>query len=228
MKIPKTFTVDRDLDHKIEKYKNGEVYRPETLIDLLEGCKSFLREKSKYLKYRHLDNLFIMPEVWEIGERIAGEMNYTKYDLEELSKQVNVKELKIIDTGATTVGVYVSMLVNKIIKENETITLFPVDKLTGLGGYLKKGILVVDGDVDKFAGFEMEGEKLMITGSAGYYLGEQMKSGKLIVQGDVEYVTSGMGKDAEIFVYGKNHTIVPSKNRWGKVFYKDKLVWPRK
>ena len=92
--------------------------------------------------------------------------------------------------------------------------------LKGLCGGLKKGTVVVGGDVGDYFGILNDGATLMVEGSAGRFVGDNMIAGKIVVRGDVgdgaaDYCYGGtvvIGKSAGDFLgtMNKGATIIIS------------------
>jgi len=175
-------------------------------LALLLSFEKFLKEKSPG------DNFDIG---YQIGERLAKELKYTKSDLEnvvgnlyqgdDLSKPyVFHKNFLLRFTYEKSIGVYISALVNKIIGEYP-LNLHIRTLLQGIGCFQKKGTLVVYGSVGKMAGYKMEGGLLVINGNTSWGTGYDMTGGKLIVNGTPNHI---------------------SKSCKGIIYQCDKQVWP--
>ncbi len=81
------------------------------------------------------------------------------------------------------VGLYISALINNIIKENEKIVIRPNLILNCWGYRHSKGILVIEGHAGDFTGSLMSGGELIIEGNTGRYSCSGMRGGKLVVNG---------------------------------------------
>ncbi len=176
MKIPSVFVS-----------KNAESKTSE--LRLLLSFETFLKEKSPG------DNF---EKGYEIGERLAEKISYTKEDLENVIRNLYQsndyvtpyivhKEFFLKYTYDKSIGLYISALVNKIIGE-EPIILSVRTLLHGVGAYHKKGTLSVKGSVSKMAGYRMEDGILIINGNTGLATGYESTGGKIIVNGRISHV----------------------------------------
>lgn len=84
-----------------------------------------------------------------------------------------------------TAGLFISAAINKIIKEDDTVTLdfhslgCPVDCV---GYRLKQGKILFQGDAGDYLGEGMYGGEITIQGNAGYYVGYNMSGGHITIQ----------------------------------------------
>lgn len=158
---------------------------------LRESCMTFLEKQTILRDYS---------EMYNLAEEIAEKTVYTKDDLEDLSQEIaapskhnwykeDLNEEERIEKGIlyenehSYLGLYLSALVNKIIKEDDVIRLAMNDlKLEGLGAYLKKGFLRIEGSTRFYTGFKMQGGTLIVEESTGNYTGFKMQGGTLIVR----------------------------------------------
>jgi len=228
IKIPKTFVPKKDLKKDMKKL----IEKPQKKVNiselelLIESC-GYYTERRKGLDP---DDSYI------VGLRTADKLTYDKHCLEELSKRATMDDVWL--------GIYFSALFNKIIKENEIITLELEKSLIGLGIYMKKGILVIEGDVKESVGGRMEGGEIYVKGNAGRGTGESMEGGEIHIERNVGIATGykmidgkiyikgnagdGTGEfmeGGEIHVDGDIYFIDPSCE--GKIFNKGKQVWPQ-
>ncbi len=85
-------------------------------------------------------------------------------------------------------GFFISALINKVIKDGETITIKPKKYVleNNLGVFLERGTLILDGHVGMNAGYGLRGGKLVIRGDTEYCYGNCMEKGELIIEGSVK------------------------------------------
>lgn len=223
MKIPKAFTLEKNLEESIKRLMNKP--ECEELPYLLASCGEFIKEIIDLNEYTFM---------YYIGLNIARKMKYTKEEVEGLSRTItDLKEVKpmfnklssyiessdaknkILDVDKyinhciPLLGLYLSALVNNIITKHDIVILNPETRLTGLGAFLEKGTIRVKSESGIFTGFHMVGGKLIIEGNAGEYTGIFMKKG-------------------EIHVYGENFTTTDiSPVCEGRIYHKNRLVWPK-
>jgi glutamate synthase domain-containing protein 3 len=105
-------------------------------------------------------------------------------------------------------------------ESGEEVKVSNASHLKGLCGGLKKGTVVVEGDVGDYFGILNDGASLTVDGSAGRFIGDNMTAGKIVVRGDVgdgaaDYCYGGMvviGKSAGDFLgtMNKGATVVVS------------------
>ncbi|MBU4502376.1 MAG: hypothetical protein KKA79_07295, partial [Nanoarchaeota archaeon] len=162
MKFPKSFIPDKDLKNNIEKLikepKKNKTFSELGVEYLIQSCDEFLTDQKR-------KDMFAGRS---IAKRIADEIIYTKQELEELSKRITVKK----ETDRQ-LGIYLSFLVNKIIKEKDIIKLTLKHELKYIGTKLSRGTLIVKGNVGKYSGWCMTGGELIIEGnakSAGWFM----------------------------------------------------------
>lgn len=213
MIMPKTFIPEKNLEKNVKELlkKQKNTYNELIVLTLLKNCEEFLAEQE-------YDTTIL--DVYNYGERRAKKLIYTKHDLEELSTRIDMNHK---DDGCY-LGIFLSALINKIITEEETIILRPIVPLHGVGAYLTKGRVIVDGDVGFFLGHYMEGGEMIVEGSAQHDTGNGMKGGRLVIKKDVGICTGIFMESGEIVVYGEIRDI--AKSCKGNIYHKDKLVWP--
>src|SRR5579885_894198 len=124
-----------------------------------------------------------------------------------------------------TAGLFISAAINKVIKENEIVTLgfpilgFPVDCI-GYG--LKRGKIALQENAGDYLGEGMSGGEITIQHNAGYYLGYNMSGGRIIVHGNTgdhigTYMSGGI-----IDIKGQIGSIAGSCR--GKIYHRGMLV----
>jgi len=180
MKLPKTFipkkkqNINRLLKPKEEK---ADEFALETILESLNN----------YIKYK--DIFASLHNQYETCKKIIENLvnvektSYSKKEIEELSKDITIDDLT-----QHMAGIYFSALVNKIITDNEIITLNFEKQLSGLGVYLPKGTLIIQGDAGNHTGNSMTGGKIIVKGNAGDYTGCWMKDGEIHVEGEIKSV----------------------------------------
>jgi len=197
MKIPRIFIPNKDLEETIEtlllEKTDENNYDKEALSRLLKSFGTFTKQLEKENIRPYLD------EIYKIGERLSDRMpHFTKDDLEELSKRLASK-----DNLNLYSGFYLSALINKIITENDIITLNINLELYGIGAYQKKGTTTVKGDLGYFAGHFLEGATLIVEGDTGNRTGNGMKIGRIVITGGTGEDTGDFMSGGEIIAYGK-------------------------
>jgi glutamate synthase domain-containing protein 3 len=215
MKIPKIFTPEKNLEKHVERLLSEEYnlksYNEATVRIILKKCRTFLDKQADIEKLLSL---------YQVGEDLAKELNYTKGDVEEASQRIESysKEDKYA-------GFYLSALVNKIITEQEVINLKFYGELSGAGAYLKTGTLIIDGYASFALGHCMEGGEIITKKDAGNDVGNGMVNGRIIVKGDVGHSIGIFSKGGDIVVYGNIGKIADSCE--ARIFKGDKQLWPR-
>jgi len=180
LKLPKIFTRRKKSNKRVKKILK-EKYSPYTLTELVQSCDEFLSK-----------DLFFPASMYETGLELAEKIDYNRADLKKLcGKLVDRPEL----------GLYVSALVNKIIKETEVMELDFKDEFNGLGAYLKQGTLIIN-NAKYFAGYHMEGGKIIIRNDASDRVGWKMKGGNIFIKGDAGLDTGGYMENGLIYVKG--------------------------
>lgn len=190
--------------------KNAEAKSSE--LQLLLSFETFLKEKSPGDSFE---------KGYEIGERLAEKISYTKEDLENIIRNLYQsndyatpylvhKDFFLRYTYDKSIGLYISALVNKIIEE-EPIKLSVRTLLQGVGAFHKKGTLVIEGNVGKMAGYRMLDGKLIINGNAGWATGYESTGGKIIVNGGISHVAKCC--KAEVYQSDKKIWGCPDLNR---------------
>lgn len=207
MKIPKTFVSEKELGLNKVYVKSKS---SKNLDNLLRGCENFL-EKQKSMQG--------IEAKYEAGFRAAEEdrmwytkLCYTKKDLQNL-----VEELTVDEENDCHAGVYVSVLLNNLIREKEVIVLKPKAALTGLGAGMRTGTLVIKGDVADNTGIYLRGGKVIVEGNAGRGTGHCMGLGEIQVRGHSKGWTGYGVQGGKITIFGNDGGFVGSHMRGGEI-----------
>lgn len=209
MNIPKGFAPKTNEKNLIQLIEGSKIHKIR-VNKLLQSCEEFIREGGS----RQSINWY------ELGKDLSEKIEYTKYDLEGLSKKLEIKWPQ-----DPLLGFYLSALVNKIITAQDFIILKPKLKLVGLGTYLERGVLRIEQDLNSFAGTRMKGGTLIIDGSVNYNAGEGMQGGFLQIHKCAGRNLGQNSKGGIIRVYGTISDISP--NCKAKVYLKKEQVWPK-
>lgn len=124
-----------------------------------------------------------------------------------------------------TAGLFISAAINKVIKEDDTVTLnfaslgYPADCI---GYRLKQGKITLQGNAGDYVCELMSGGMITIEGDAGYYVGYNMSGGNIIIQGNAgghlgTYMSGGV-----IRIEGQIGSI--SKSCRGKIYHRGTLL----
>ncbi len=130
-----------------------------------------------------------------------GGLVYTLGDVAIFASTISGKDFTD-EANYWTSGIFVSAAVNKIIKENEAVTLdfaslgVPADCI---GFRLKHGKILVPGNAGDYLGEHMTGGEIIVRGNAGYYTGYSMSGGSITVHGNAgghlgRYMSGGIIK----------------------------------
>ncbi|MDP2909088.1 MAG: hypothetical protein Q8N77_04760, partial [Nanoarchaeota archaeon] len=165
MKIPLTFVTEKNLDQKIEALlqESESVHGYNTLAvgSLAAYSKEFLKGKVEDYDSNYKKAL-----------RLTKGLSYTLKDVEELSKRIGPGEDE-------TLGIYLSAVINRKIRKKDEVVLSPNGLLTGLGMYLRKGTVIIEGDTRNATGRCMKGGKVIVKGSVRNDTGESMEDGEI-------------------------------------------------
>jgi len=212
MRLPKTFVPQKNLDRKIEsliekpnlRYK----YNPGVVEELLVLGEEFLRTCTDEDVYKK--------KVYEKGVNLAGRISYSSKDVEELGNRIKPGTTKIL-------GVYISALVNKVIKEKETIVLDLKAELDGIGINFKRGKLVVKGDTNDYTAYHMAGGKMIVKGDTNDHTADYMESGNFMVEGSVNDCTGCFMGGGKLTIGGNANKYTCYQLDGGKVIVKGKI-----
>jgi formylmethanofuran dehydrogenase subunit C len=173
MKIPKTFVKENISDEDLKKILNIEEDKlfSKHMDRLVSSCDQFLSQTYGGAEVKY-----------EIGEKTANKYIYNLEDVENLSKRILLTPVWD-DSEPEILGFYFSAMINKIIKENDTVNLTLCTKLDGIGSRLAKGTVTVDSNAGSWVGWHMTGGKLKILGDIKDYIAYRMEGGIIIVTG---------------------------------------------
>jgi formylmethanofuran dehydrogenase subunit C len=202
MKIPKTFIPNKDLEETIEmlllEKPDTDNYDKKTVSMLLRSCSAFTKQRNNIHPY--------LEDIYQLGGKLANMMpHFAKDDLEELSKRITAENCQDM-----YLGFYISALINKIVTENDMVTLRLDVELYGIGAYQKKGTTTVKGDLGYFAGHFLEGATLIVEGNTGNRTGNGMKMGRIVITGEAGEDTGDFMKGGEIITYGRIKSVSSS------------------
>jgi len=171
VKLPKTFRPEKNLDKKTGQLIEEAEYNSAKVNYMLDICEEFIFEvKASNLRLKR---------AYSLGKRLAPDFDYNKKDLEAMVKQIKIKDDKDI-----FLGIFVSALWNRINSSNDKILLKPSCKLMGLGFYLDKSLVTIEGDVGEYLGYNLRGGKIVVKGNVGSYTGYLMNYGEIIIKGN--------------------------------------------
>lgn len=151
-------------------------------------------------------------------------LNFTLKDVSIFAGLIN-RESFSDHANYWTAGLFISAAINKIIKDDDTVTLdftslgSPVDCI---GYQLKQGKMVLQGNAGDYVCELMSGGKITIEGNAGFYVGYNMSGGQIIIQGNAgdylgTYMSGGL-----VDIEGQIGSI--SKSCRGRIYHKGTLL----
>jgi len=171
------------LDKAEYSEKKGE-YKANNLRDIEEIYE-------KIVSYNNYDDLF--SNIYKDFTKILGGYKLNNRELQELIYKLE-REFR------PEHGIPLSALINispnkrieiEITKPYNDLGLFNYRKEieikgnvgAGIGGYMKGGRIVVNGNAKDFAGMWMKGGEIIIKGNAGFGAGTHMKGGRIVIEG---------------------------------------------
>lgn len=187
-----------------------------TISLLLESCEEYVRIISK-------DKIWL-PTIYKKGEALASTISYTKHDIEVLSRKITIPqrpEDPYFYTIEEYLGFYISALTNKIITENDRITLKPKVRLAGLGSYLKKGNITIEGNVLEYVGHCVSGGRVIVNGNARRNAGVGISGGEVIVNGNAGSDAGGHITGGLVRIIGDAESWVGCMIKGGKVIVRN-------
>lgn len=210
MKVPQLFIPEKDLSKKLETFlqkpEKQYAYNPRTVEELISINKEFQEKPWVYS-----DDLYK-----ECVGLVTG-LKYTLKDIEELSKRIKPEQTRLL-------GIYLSVLINKIIAEKEKVILTPEQELDGIGMYLQKGTIIVEGNTNNNTGESMRGGKLIVKGNTNDHIGFCMEGGKLLVKGNTNNYVGLFMHGGELIVEGNTNDYAGYEMEGGKLIVKGKIA----
>jgi len=199
MKIPNVFIPETEFDKKIESFikKNKKTNGIEAL---LKGYEKLILEYGTEEFQRGV-------EPYEPVLKLVKSMSYTKDDISRFCNEETLEYKKSVlsyynikKSGPLLVpenvceGMYISALVNNIIKKDETIRIkaetafnlvIPNHRspwIHNIGYKHSKGKLIIENNVGDCLGMRMTGGQIIAEGHVGFHLGIYMSGGKIFIK----------------------------------------------
>jgi len=198
MKLPKSFRPDKNLEDKTEQLiKNPKSlipHDPEKVLQIVKKSEYYLDQ----LKAKH--RAFV--DMYRLATWLTEDLKYTQPDIEEFTRNIMKKE-----EDDKFLGFYLSALINKIIQKDDIMNLTLNTYLTGVGAYLQKGTMIVEGNAGRFTGYGMEDGEIIVEGNAGNYTGHEMTGGKIFVNGKIGI----LDENCKGTIYNKGKKMRPKK-----------------
>jgi hypothetical protein len=211
---------------KIEIPLDQIVQSTEIVMDRIrQGYEKLLEEEAKELVWMVQYNTII--KAYEVAERYVKEIDYSAEDIEDFCFVLeNTQKIPYLIPGPA--GIYISALCNYVQEEEIVLKLSELKTEINLIGFrLPKGKrLVIEGDTGDFTGIGLEGGELVVEGNAKNWTGAGMRSGKILVRKNIGLHTGEWMMGGEIYVGGRVRGLGNIVE--GKVFERDKLVYPGK
>jgi hypothetical protein len=202
------------------------VQSTEAVMDQIrQGYEKLLEEEAKELVWMVQYNTII--KAYEVAERYVKEIKYSAEDIEDFCFVLeNTQKIPYLVPGPA--GIYISALCNYVQEEEIVLKLCELKTEINLIGFrLPRGRrLVIEGDTGDFTGIGLEGGELVVEGNAKNWTGAGMRSGKILVRKNIGLHTGEWMMGGEIYVGGRVRGLGNIVE--GKVFERDKLVYPGK
>jgi hypothetical protein len=202
------------------------VQSTEAVMDRIHwGYEKLLEEEAKELVWMVQYNTIV--KAYEVAEKYVKEIDYSAEDIEDFCFALeNTKKIPYLIPGPA--GIYLSALCNYTKEEYIVLKLTELRTEINLVGFrLPKGKrLIIEGDTGDFTGIGLEGGELVVEGNAKNWTGAGMRSGKILVKKNIGLHTGEWMMGGEIYVGGRVRGIGNIVE--GKVFERDKLVYPGK
>jgi hypothetical protein len=131
-------------------------------------------------------NGLISEDSYKLASSKLERLDFTLNDASIFAGLIN-RESFSDNANYWTSGLFISAAINKVIKEDDTVTLnlpslgCPVDCI---GYRFKQGKIAFQGNAGDYVGEVMVGGEITIHGNAGYYVGYNMSGGHIIIQGN--------------------------------------------
>jgi hypothetical protein len=189
------------------------------------GYGKLLEEEAKELVWMVQYNTII--KAYEIAEKYVKEIEYSAEDIEDFCFALeNTQKIPYLIPGPA--GIYISALCNYAKEEEIFLKLSELKTEINLIGFrLQKGKqLVIEGDTGDFTGIGLEGGELVVEGNAKNWTGAGMRGGKILVKKNIGLHTGEWMMGGEIYVGGRVRGLGNIVE--GKVFERDKLIYPGK
>ena len=217
----KTFTLEKS-DLPLDQI----VQSTEEVMDRIRwGYEKLLEEEAKELVWMVQYNTII--KAYEVAEKYIKEIDYSAEDIEDFCFALeNTQKIPYLIPGPA--GIYISALCNYAKEEEIVLKLSELKTEINLVGFrLPKGKrLVIEGDTGDFTGIGLEGGELVVEGNGKNWTGAGMRSGKILVRKNIGLHTGEWMMGGEIYVGGRVRGLGNIVE--GKVFERDKLVYPGK
>lgn len=131
-------------------------------------------------------NSLISEDSYKSASSKLERLNFTLNDVSIFAGLIN-RESFSDKANYWTAGLFISAAINKVIKEDDTVTLgFPILGCPAdcIGYRLKQGKIAFQGNVGDYVGEAMSGGEITIQDNAGYYVGYNMSGGHIKIQGN--------------------------------------------
>jgi len=162
MKLPKSFRPNKDLENKIRQLIIKPITKKQQKNQIYKPYYEFLKKEDEFKEKE---------TAYTTAEELTGSINYTLPDIEEFSKTIT-KHNKYT-------GYFISVLINKIITNKDTIILETSQPIDCIGTRLKKGTLIIKEQVGNYTGMMMKGGNIIIEGKTGHSPGYKKTGGKI-------------------------------------------------
>ncbi len=138
----------------------------------------------------------------------------------EISREISLDENVLNFLVSRADGAFISGILSGILRARSCVKLRVKRRLNYMGYRLRKGRIVIVGDVGTRLGYEMEGGEIVVEGNAGNWVGERMKGGAIIVKGNVGSFLGLQMEGGKIVVEGNARYGVGEKMLGGEIFVK--------
>ncbi|MEM2174767.1 MAG: hypothetical protein QXI58_04000, partial [Candidatus Micrarchaeia archaeon] len=146
-------------------------------------------------------------------EIFSKELNFITYSLKDIEDLC-----PIIKGDEDKIGVYISAVINKIIKDEDEVRLnFGDRRINFIGMYLSKGKIIVEGNAGDFVGSWMKGGSIHIKGNGRNYVGYEMGNGNIIVEGNAGGFVGCRMKGGIIHIKGNAGSFVGCYSKGGEI-----------